>query len=427
MLAVMVMLLIATPAMATGAGGWRLEVGDTEAYSKGGAFAGEADNPGAVFYNPAGLTQLKGTDMTVGVAVVQPKADATATSGTEAKMERDTFYIPNFYLVSDLGLEKAAFGFGFTSFWGLTTDWPTDGFMRYVSTKSVIQSKDYMLTGAYKVTDQLSMALGLDIDASMVDLQKKLMQLGDADGNFRLKGTHNGFGGRIAGLYKLNDKHQFGLMYRTQTRHKYAGTVMLDELNAGGSNYAAIFGGASFQTEVTSKLRLPQSVVVGYSYKPTAKWIFNVDAEWTEWSSYKRFEVAYPSLNDTNDPTGLQRAVLNGGNPAPKDYDDVIAVALGAEYAMSDRLRLRGGFYYHENPVPASTWSPMLPDADSHAFTAGFGYDIKKNLTFDFAYGAMFYNTRNVDNTVGDASGGGIDGEYKQFSNLAFASVTYNF
>jgi len=410
-----------TPAHATGAGGWRLEVADTEAYAKGGAFAGEADNPGAVFYNPAGLTQLKKTAMTIGLAAVQPKGDAESSSGVEAKMARDTHFIPNAYFVSNFGLDKAAFGFGMTSFWGLVTEWPANGFMRYSATKSEIQSKDYMITGAYEVTDKLSMALGVDIDASMVDLQKKVELVstgGTGDGDFRLKGTHNGVALRIAGLYKLNERHQFGLMYRSTTPHKYTGTVMLNNIT-GAYAGPGVFNGSSYQTDVISKLNLPQSVVLGYSYRPTSKWIFNVDAEWTDWSSYEEFEVAYPDTISAG-----ARSVLQAGNPASKDWHSVIATALGAEYKLTDRLRLRGGFYYHQNPVPAANWSPMLPDADSHAFTTGFGYDIKKDLTFDFAYGAMFLNKRNVTNSV---ASGTISGTYEQWINLIFASVTYNF
>jgi long-chain fatty acid transport protein len=235
---------------------------------------------------------------------------------------------------------------------------------------------------------------------------------------------------RVASLYKLNERHQFGLMYRGTTHHKYTGTVRMNELNAtpqaslGGFSYQAVFGGTSFQTDVISKLNLPQSVVLGYSYRPTKKWIFNIDAEWTDWSSYQEFETAYPSLNNANDPTGLQRAVLNNGNPAPKDWVSSMATALGVEYAMTDRFRLRGGFYYHKNPVDSANWSPMLPDSDSHAFTTGFGYDIRKNVTFDFAYGAMFYNDRNVTNNV---ASGSIDGDYEQWVNLVFASVTCKF
>ena len=413
---------LASPAMAAGAGGWRLQVADTEAFAKGGAFVSEADNPSAVFFNPAGLTQIKKTEVSVGGVQIQPKADATSPSGVDAKMKRGVFYIPNFYAVSKLGTEKFAVGFGLSSFWGLTTEWQGDSFMRYSATKSVIASKDYMLTGAYEVNDKLSLGLGVDIDASMVDLQKKmdLTSTGgtNGDGNFRLKGYHNGVGLRAAALYKLNEQHQFGLMYRSTTPHKYRGTVMLDNIT-GAMAGAGYFGGSSFQTDVVAKLTLPQSVVLGYTYKPTSKWLFNFSAEWTDWSSYEEFELAFP-----DNITAGARGALTTGNPKPKDWHSVMAYATGVEYSMTDRFRLRGGFYYHQNPVPAANWSPMLPDADSHAFTAGFGYDIRKDLTFDFAYGYMVYNNRTISNSVDGSVG---NGKYKQWINLVLATVTYKF
>ena len=71
-------------------------------------------------------------------------------------------------------------------------------------------------------------------------------------------------------------------MYRSPVKHKYRGDVNLSDLNAAGFNYLAIFGGTEYDTPITLELTLPQSIVAGYSYRPTNKWVFNYDVEWMD-------------------------------------------------------------------------------------------------------------------------------------------------
>lgn len=423
LIAVLAVVLTASQSLAAGSGAYRLEVPDSEAMGKGSAFVGEADNPSAVYYNPAGLTQLKGKNhVELGYAVIQPNIDYTDTSGLETQMRRQTFIIPHFYFVSDFGLDKVAFGLGATSSWGLGTYWAEDSFSRYVSTKADLFNKDTMLTMGYQVSDQLSLGVALDYDYSNANKKKRLIQLGGADGDFQLKGKDDGWGYRLSGRYELTEQHHFGLQYRSAIKEKYRGKIYLDDLNSAGSNYAAIFGGSSYETEISSENTLPQSVVFGYSYLPNEKWTFNTDIEWMDWSSVEQEKIVYEFEQD---PTRL--AVLNAGNPIDRDWHSTISVSTGVEYKATDRLRLRTGYYYHQTPIPEATLDTSLPDSDSHSITFGAGYDISKDLTVDVAYSAMFFNDRKVDNTVGNSSGSSIDGRYEQFTNIWMMSLAYQF
>ena len=59
-IALLTIFLVAPNAFAVGSGGIRVELNDSEVLAKGNAFVGQADNPSTVYFNPAGLTQLKG-------------------------------------------------------------------------------------------------------------------------------------------------------------------------------------------------------------------------------------------------------------------------------------------------------------------------------------------------------------------------------
>lgn len=432
LLASLAVLLGSSAAWAAGSGAYRLEISGAAAVGTGSAFTGQADNPSAVYYNPAGMTQIKGNALSMGTALIQPHAVYKSNDGQETQMQAHNFVIPHAFFVSNLGTENWAVGVGALSSWGLGTEWNSDSFARYSATKSLIENKDYLITAAYQLNEHWSFAVSMDVDDSYVDKQKKIYQ-GD-DANFRLRGDSQAMGYRLAGRYRLNDQHQFGLMYRSGMEHKYKGKITLEGLNntydamatiPGTQTYQGIFGGSNYETDVICKSRLPDSVVFGYSFKPTSKWTFNADIEWMNWSVINKEELAYPSESDA-----LRLAVLNDGNPASRDWMSVFSYAMGAQYDLSDRLRLRGGYYYHNSPIPGDTWEPNLPDADSHGVTAGFGYDLTKSMTFDFAWAGMYYESRVIDNTVADATAaltGGIDGTYRQLVNLLYATVTYKF
>ncbi len=54
--------------------GFRIADQGAEATARGNAFTATADNPSAVFYNPAGITELSGTRALLGVYGISLKA-----------------------------------------------------------------------------------------------------------------------------------------------------------------------------------------------------------------------------------------------------------------------------------------------------------------------------------------------------------------
>ncbi len=416
--------------MAAGSGGLRVEVPDAGAMGKGSAFVGEANTPAAIYYNPAGINQLKRPTVSVGAALIAPQVDYEPSSGDEVQMRRNRFLIPHVYAVAPVN-DKLSLGVGANSYFGLGTEWAEDSPLRYAATKSSVINQDLMLTASYQITDQWSFALSADDDATKASKNKKLAQASGVDGNFQLKAKDNAWGYRLATMVKINDRNQVGLMYRSRINHEYEGKAYLNKLDSSATlagmglssnSYSGVFGGDSYETKLTEKFALPQSVVLGYSFKPSNKWTFNMDIEWMDWSSVER-----EAINWTGETDASRLAVLNGGNPAPRDWHSVWSQALGAEYAATDRLRLRGGYYHHASPIPQDTWEPNLPDSNSHGLTAGFGYDLSKNLTIDMAYSGLIFEPRKIDNTVSNAGGGSVDGEYKQYMHVGLATLTYKF
>lgn len=395
---------------------------DAEALGKANAFTAEADNASAVHFNPAGTTQLEGTHASFGVTLLKPLVTHTDSSGVETQMREKKFFVPGLFVVSDFGMDQFRFGFGVKSNFGSGTEWATDSFSRYVATKSELENIDYLVTGAYQVNDRVSIGLGLDLVRSKISLNKNVNQVNGPDGQVQVKGTDVGFGYNVSTLIRLNDQHKVGIVYNSSVGLTHDGDVHLTGLNNANPNFLqTVFGGTSFSTTAVGKLELPQSLTLGYTFEPNEDWLVNFDATWMDWSSIHRLDFEYP---DVTNATQLQ--VLNSSD-SPLDWGSTVSFGVGVEYACSESTRVRAGYGYNPTPIPQNNFNTFLPDADSHNLSAGVGIELTDNLTVDMAYMAIIFEDRTVDNTVGNAFGGNIDGEYEKYIHTGLITVSTSF
>src|SRR6266513_1286369 len=72
------MLLAAWLPLTAGAVGFRMPNQDPEGIARGNAEAATADNPSAIYYNPAGNTQLEGQQARAGLYLISADTDYTS-------------------------------------------------------------------------------------------------------------------------------------------------------------------------------------------------------------------------------------------------------------------------------------------------------------------------------------------------------------
>jgi long-chain fatty acid transport protein len=407
-------------AFSIGGGGFRNEASvDAEASGMADCFVAQADSPSAVHFNPAGLVQLDGDYLRVGNTVLAPRNSYTSTTGNESYMQMQTFFIPSMYLVNDIGLENWKFGLSVTSPYGLGTDWADDSFSRRQATESCLEYYQINPTLAYKVNDSLSVGVGVDYMISYISKHKRIAAaLGGGD--FHLKGDDDGWGYNVGLLLKPWDRHSFGMSYRSKIDLTYEGFASLNALNAAAQALYS-FTSSEYSTPIESKLTLPRSLAVGYAFKPNEKWTFEVDCEWTDWTSLQEDFVKYTEEGNTN-----RLAALNDGNPAAKDWHASLAYGIGAQYRTNDKLTLRGGYLFIETPIPSANFETALPGSDRHGITLGVGYKLNDSLSIDASYFGVLFVDREVTNDV-RTSDPDIDGEYEGYINLVSVGFTYKY
>src|ERR1035441_9160731 len=103
--------------------GFRLPHQDPEAIARGDAFAATADNPSAIYYNPAGITQMEGANLRLGIYAISPGIDYKSAGGVTAKVNSDFQAVPPLYFVYSPTNLPLSFGLGVYAPYGLAANW----------------------------------------------------------------------------------------------------------------------------------------------------------------------------------------------------------------------------------------------------------------------------------------------------------------
>ncbi|HYR27214.1 MAG TPA: outer membrane protein transport protein, partial [Thermoanaerobaculia bacterium] len=180
-----------------------------------GAFAATADDPSAIFYNPAGIAQQRRMAGYAGATFINFSNEFTGdpnspiTAGTEGKYDRHTFIPPNVYAIVPIG-ENITVGFGSYSAWGLRTDWAEPWAGRYISSDADLKTMSFNPTIAWQTDDgRLAIGGGLEYRRGRVFLAANRMALNPFSGriidvaNIRLASDYgDDLGWNVGILYK---------------------------------------------------------------------------------------------------------------------------------------------------------------------------------------------------------------------------------
>lgn len=410
---------------AVGSGGYTNQVVDTKALSMGNAFTAVADNPSALFFNPAGLATL-GTQATVGVAPTFSRTEYRPSSGgSEERTSNPTILVPNLFathqLSDDLGL-----GVGIFSPFGLETHWSNTGSLRYVATDSRLRVVEMSAGAGYRPIPTLSIGAGAvytQVDARLQS-QMNLSALNSflaggtvssADGVKTLEGDGGAFGYTAGVLFDPAENIRLGMSYRSAFHVTVKGDTKLEGLSA---QSAGLFGGASYQTQTETRVVLPESFTLGGAVSATEKLLVSADAEWVNYGRVRNTTLQF-SETDPN-----RAGVLNQGNPTPRDWSATWNVGVGAQYKLNDRWEPRAGYFYYPEAIPEATWDPSTPESERHGVTVGFGY-LTGPVTLDFAYNHIWFKSRSISNQVGATSLASVNGEYKSNADILSMNLTY--
>jgi long-chain fatty acid transport protein len=403
--------VLACVAVSANAAGFRQANQSASANGMGTAFTAVANDASAVWYNPAALTELEGTNLSIGGVFIDPRTEHTAADGTTMDRPDNMIHtLPHFYATRKIN-NKWSVGVGVLAPYGLSTSWDDEtSLTRKVATESALKAVYTNLNGAYKVNNNLSVAAG----ASFVQLDATMNKMVTAAGQTveqTLKGDGTAVGYNVAALYKWN-KWNFAANYRSKVKIDVEGTMQLPLTGAG-----AAF--AVNDDDATTKITMPDTLQLAAAYKYGDSWLFTGEADYTNWTTYRRLDVEYTNVSNQTSTSYDY-----------KSWNAVWAFRVGTEYKVNETWKLRAGSYFDMTPVSDRYFETRNACSNRFGVSVGAGWT-KGNFSVDASYLYLKFMERRVQNSIQDdgITGGTtvLNGKYNTVARLPAVSVNYKF
>jgi len=395
------------------------------AMAMGGAFVAVADNPTAIFHNPAGIAWLDGTQISLGSTLIIPKGSLSLPNWPNPEyqsidQESQVFYPSTFYISRKLS-DRIVAGFGFFSPYGLGIEWPDpENFpLRYISTKDDMKTFFFNPVIAFKLNDNLSVGFGASYIYSTLALDivypldlRAIPGLGVYEVPISLEKASGSAWGLNAGALYRGEKFSFGFNWRGGFSLDYEGDLSLD--------MSAVPIPLPESGTASTSFNFPHILGIGASFNLTDMLILTADIHYILWSSYEEIAV------DVDVP-GLAGFEFE---PVPENWEDSFVFRGGLQYQVNESFALRAGFLYDQTPQPVESMDPILPDANRWAVTGGFGYK-SGNFVIDVAYQLEFFADRTSPNReIAAYQVGGVnlgEGTYSTTAHLIGVSFGFIF
>ncbi len=404
------------------ANGFGLPDQDAFATARGEAFVATADNPSAVYYNPAGITQLAGNNFRGGLNSVyyeptfQPPA-GQANSGRTYYSSDNFAYLPQFFYTYTASGAPLSCGLGVYAPYGGNMSWPQDTGFRSVAISGSLKYITINPVVAVKLLPSLSVGGGAMVNYGNISMYQGLLPAAARGTNF-FNFTGDGWSvGYNAGiLWQPHEKISFGATFRSSASLNFQGNTDF-QLQPRPYNHAA-------QRDASANFTFPLTTVFGVSYRPTPQWNLEVDANYTDWHSFD-------TVNIEQSPPPVSRP-FTSTVPVNLDWQASWMYEFGVTRYFDSGWHVSGGYVFNENSVPNTYYTPLAADLDRDFFSIGTGYQGKIfdfDIAYQFGYGPSHLVTGSTSPTsaITGANGERPNGTYGFSSSALIVSVGMHF
>lgn len=395
-------------APSTFAGGFQLySESATDVLAVGGAAVARGGHASGAWYNAASTTTIEVPTLSMGGSLLKLGSEYSTSRGTD-QMD-DQFRMTGFAFAVVPFADDFRFTLAVNAPYGMITQWDRDSQLSTLATFTSLRVC-YISPGiAWKVTDNLSIAAGLNETIGVARLARYI-DLGPYGRNkLYMDAAGQSQGGFFSLYYKPFDDWAFGLHYQSKV-HLHM---------SGDANYRREMDGmlkfipAGVDTSVT----MPSYLALGVENSSFEKWRFMADAIWTKWSSYKSLDINFRKM-----PGSGKHATASNY----RDWHDVWSYHFGVEYLLSEHWTLRCGYALDLSPSNGRTASPEMPDSDKQLFTLGVGYQTER-WGIDLAYGYVYFDKTKLGSSVAKVSNISERGTFDTDCHVLSAQLTYRF
>lgn len=377
------------------------------------------DEPSTIFFNPAGLSRVKGTQFTIGAHILNPTGNFIDEGSTinnsplllkTTEQDRDvaeTLYIPNVFASYQVN-NKTTLGLGVFSPFGLGIEHKPGWIGRYHGTKNEMLTININPSIAYKASDCLTFGVGLTAQYEKAELgsdidfggiAKKNLNISGYqldDGSVKITGDGWAYGFNVGLLYEMSPCARWGVSYRSSLASALKGRATFNRSPSGDTLMQTL--GVFKDTDVETEITLPETLIFGFYNRFAPEYAIMFDGQYTNWNRFKELRVQFDN---------------------PIQPDEVISMN------WKGKMRYAGGFHYYPNncltigvgggvdhsPVNDENRSARIPDSSRKFWTTGLSYNLGKCFVLDAGVGRMYFKRQRL--AIVDENKGNINGHFK--------------
>jgi len=403
------------------AGGFSLN--EQSASAMGVANAGSAANPenaSTVLFNPAGMSQLSGTNISFGAAVLDIDAEAKpesisvtrqvpgipvqpATAGGDIA---DPAVLPNFYMTHEVS-DTIDVGFGIHAPYGLAADYDNGFAGRFFADKTELTAIAFTPSISVSNGNGLSMGAGINLiyaegrlsryqDVSGLVYQGALEDGASQQVAFNraknatvyepyadIEGDDIGATFRVGFLYEMTEMTQMGLTLQTGTELDLKGDATI-------SGFPVL--GTGQTTTLTEKVRvplaIPESATLGLRHRFNDAFTVLAGATYAKWSRFEELDIISRegAPGEVSSVSGYPYI-----NHVTERWKNTWQFNLGGIWQATPAWAFKAGYAWDESPVDQYV-TARIPSEDRHWLTLGAQWkDASSGWTLDAAVGTLIF------------------------------------
>lgn len=372
-------------------------------------YAGEAaiaDNASVVATNPALMSLFKTAQFSTGGVYVDsrinmngdvtssatPKSSGMTAIRYGSASQRNVVpgaFVPNLYFVAPVN-DKFALGAGMNVNFGLKSEYDDSYDAGVFGGKTDLSAINLNLSGAYRVTEGLSLGLGVNAVYAKAQVERNAGIIEGTANDNQIKGALTtlpepyknfpqhlpskdksvvslqdraawGFGWNAGVMYQFNEANRIGLAYHSK--------VDIDFTDRTATSLEANVIKEGKKGDLT--LTLPDYLELSGFHQLTDKLAVHYSYKYTHWSRLTKLHASFEDGKKAFDKE-LQ-------------YSNNSRVALGASYNLDEKLTLRAGIAY-DQAASRHQRSAAIPDTDRTWYSLGASYKFTPNLSVDLGY-----------------------------------------
>jgi long-chain fatty acid transport protein len=403
---------IGVPSGARSAGIMLYEQGTPDVGLASAGQGARAQDAGTVFTNPAGMTQLKDSQLLIGMVpnfgnfTFSPNAK-TSHKGTDGGNAAVPLPGGSFFYVHSLS-SNLKLGFGSYSYFGAPLEYNLNWVGRYRLQGATILGMSFQPSFAFRAADWLSIGGGPNVMVGFMRAKAGINTLNPrlGDGQVRYQDWTVNVGGNVGILLTPRDGTRIGIDYLTPVNLNFSDAPHF--VGLGRLVTRAISNDKLRSPKTNLGMQVPQQLMGDVYQKITERMALLGSVGWQNWSQFGLVDI---SIN-TRNPRSLSKNL---------HFQDTFHIAAGTQYQLMPQWMLSCGFAFDNSAVGTPMRTVSLPVGDQYRFGAGVQYAYSKKVTLGFAEEFMYTGEMPIHQSGGPVLGtvaGQFTGAYINFFSL---------